>query len=245
MTEAPVITLDGPGGAGKGTVGLMLARRLGWAFLDSGALYRVLALAASRAGLDERDPGAVCDLLATLDTDFDASGAEARVRLNGEDVSRAIREESCGGLASRLAALPEVRAALLAAQRRWRRPPGLVADGRDMGTVVFPDALLKVFLTASPEVRAERRHKQLKDKGLSANLPRLIADTRERDRRDAGRAVAPLKPAPDARLLDSSRLTVEEVVALVTDWVHEALTPGPAGQGDHSGARKAPGNLNN
>lgn len=241
MAEAPVVTLDGPGGSGKGTVGLTLARRLGWAFLDSGALYRTLALAAGRAGLDERSPRAVCDLLTGLDVGFDAGESEFRVRLGGEDVSRAIREEACGGLASRLAALPEVRAALLDAQRRWRRPPGLVADGRDMGTVVFPDALVKVFLTASPEIRAERRHKQLKDKGLSANLPRLIADTRERDRRDAGRAVAPLKPAPDARLLDSSRLTVEEVVAMVADWVREALPRGPSGQGDDSGARAGPG----
>jgi len=229
VAEVPVVTLDGPGGAGKGTVGLGLARRLGWHFLDSGALYRVLALAADRAGLDESRPASVAGLLPGLDVRFDPAGEEPRVFLGGEDVSRAIRDEACGGLASRLAALPEVRAALLEAQRRWRRAPGLVADGRDMGTVVFPDALVKVFLTASPEVRAERRYKQLKDKGLSANLARLIADTRERDRRDAERPVAPLKPAPDARLLDSSRLNVEEVTAVVADWVDEAMAR--AGQG--------------
>ena len=212
--SAPVIALDGPTASGKGTIAQRVAASLGWHYLDSGALYRLAALAALRAGFGVDDPSALAGLAATLPVGF---GADGRIRLAGDDVTDAIRAEAVGNGASRIAVHGAVRDALMALQRGFRRPPGLVADGRDMGTVVFPDAALKVFLTASAESRAERRHKQLIEKGISANLASLLQDLRERDARDASRAVAPLVPAEDAHVLDSTALTVDRTVARVLE----------------------------
>lgn len=211
---APVIAIDGPTASGKGTIAQRVAGALGWHYLDSGALYRLAALAALRAGLGLDDPAPLARVAATLPVAF---GADGRIRLGAEDVTDAIRAEAVGNGASRIAVHGPVRDALFALQRGFRRPPGLVADGRDMGTVVFPDAALKVFLTASAASRAERRHKQLIEKGISANLPSLLQDLSERDARDASRTVAPLVPAEDARILDSTSLTVEETVSRVLD----------------------------
>jgi cytidylate kinase len=219
----PVLTLDGPSGSGKGTIARRLADALGWHLLDSGALYRLTGLAAEKAGIPLSDEARVAALAARLDIRFGADEAgNEQIWLDGEEVSGAVRTEETGRLASRVAALPAVRAALLDLQRRFRRPPGLVADGRDMGTVVFPDAPVKVFLTASPEKRARRRYKQLKDKGIGVNLAALSRDIAERDRRDSERTVAPLRPADDAHLLDSSHLTIDEVTQEVIGWVAEA-----------------------
>ncbi len=204
----PVITIDGPSASGKGTVAERVAAALGFHFLDSGALYRLTALSAMRHGVALDDAARVAQLAATLPAAF----RDGTVWLAGEDVTDAIRAEAVGDGASKVAALPAVRAALLDRQRAYRQAPGLVADGRDMGTVVFPDATLKVFLTASVGVRAQRRHKQLIDKGIHANLAALSRDLEERDARDAARAVAPLRPAEGAVLLDSSALTIGEVV---------------------------------
>jgi len=224
---APVVAIDGPSGAGKGTVAQEVAKRLGWHYLDSGALYRVLALAAAARGLTEADPGVLGALAAALEVEFvPRPGDVVGVRLGGRDVSAEIRSEEAGRAASRLAALPAVREGLLALQRRLRRPPGLVAEGRDMGTVVFPDAAAKIFLTASPEVRARRRYKQLKDKGLDVTLSRLVEDIQARDRQDSERAVAPLRPAEDALVLDSSELDVAQVVERVLAAVKERLPAG-------------------
>lgn len=203
----PVIAIDGPSGTGKGTLAARLAARLGWHCLDSGALYRVLGLAAERSGLDLDDGAALAPLAGALPATFDG----ARVQLAGEDVSALIRTEQAGSAASRVAAHAPVRAALLEWQRRQARAPGLVADGRDMGTVVFPAAPLKVFLDASPEERAARRYKQLIEKGLSANLAGLAEDIRQRDERDRNRPVAPLRAADDALLVDSTRMSIDEV----------------------------------
>jgi cytidylate kinase len=207
----PVVTIDGPSGAGKGTVGRQLAARLGWHLLDSGALYRLTALAGRH--LDPGDVAGHARLAESLDIRFDSlpDGGE-RVWLGGEDVSSLLRTEETGAGASRVAVWPEVRQALLRRQRDFARGPGLVADGRDMGTVVFPGADLKLFLTATPEERARRRHKQLKDKGSDVSLAALSREIAARDAQDAGRAVAPLKAADDALLLDSTRLSVGEVV---------------------------------
>lgn len=213
----PVLTLDGPSGSGKGTVGLILAARLGWHFLDSGALYRVLGVAAERAGRAIEDESGMAGLAAAMKLDFLPEEGGVRVILDGEDVGGALRTEAAGHRASVLAAQPAVRAALLAKQRAFRQAPGLVADGRDMGTTVFPDALLKVFLTATPEARAERRYKQLKDKGFDVNLPRLLDEIRERDARDAGRSASPLRPAEDAYSLDTTSLGIAQVVERITD----------------------------
>lgn len=216
MTAAvPVVAIDGPSGSGKGTIGKLLARKLGWNYLDSGALYRLTALAALRRRVDFNDARALADVAANLDVRF----AGERVFLDGEDVADEIRTERTGDAASRVAAVPEVRAALLQRQRDFAVPPGLVADGRDMGTVVFPDAILKVVLTASAEARAMRRHKQLKEKGIDVSLPDLSWDIAQRDARDANRTVAPFKPAPDARVIDSTSLTPEEVVAHILQWL--------------------------
>jgi cytidylate kinase len=207
----PVVTIDGPSGAGKGTVGRQLAARLGWHLLDSGALYRLTALAGRH--LDPGDVAGHARLAESLDIRFDSlpDGGE-RVWLGGEDVSSLLRTEETGAGASRVAVWPEVRQALLRRQRDFARGPGLVADGRDMGTVVFPGADLKLFLTATPEERARRRHKQLKDKGSDVSLAALSREIAARDAQDAGRAVAPLKAADDALLLDSTGLSVGEVV---------------------------------
>ena len=210
---APVIAIDGPGGSGKGTVAGAVAGRLGWHLLDSGALYRLTALAAAAHGLDPGDEPAHGALAGTLDVRFgvDGQGGE-QVLLEGRDVTSALRTETTGNMASVVAAMPAVRTALLARQRAFAVPPGLVADGRDMGTVVFPAAGLKVFLTASAEERARRRYNQLKDKGLAANLAGLSQEILERDRRDSARSVAPLRPATDAVVIDSTGITVDDVV---------------------------------
>jgi cytidylate kinase len=208
----PVVAIDGPSGSGKGTIGRLLAQKLGWHYLDSGALYRLVALAALERHLDFGDARALAEAAATLNVRFTAAGAD-RVHLDGVDVSVELRTERAGDAASKVAVVPEVRTALLQRQRDFAQPPGLVADGRDMGTVVFPDALLKVVLTASAEARAMRRHKQLKEKGIDVSLPDLSWDIAQRDARDANRTVAPFKPAPDAYVIDSTSLTPEEVVA--------------------------------
>jgi cytidylate kinase len=215
MTEnlIPVITIDGPGGSGKGTISYLLAKELGWHLLDSGALYRVLALAAEWHAVQMTDEVALEVLAAHLDVQFLAVNDTpvCRVILEGEDVSEDIREEDCGNNASIVAAFAKVRAALLERQRAFREVPGLVADGRDMGTVVFTDAAVKVFLTASAGERAKRRHNQLKEKGFDVSLRDLFEDIQKRDERDANRSVSPLRPAPDSLVLDSTNLGIEEV----------------------------------
>jgi len=218
-TAAPVVTIDGPSGSGKGTVGRLLALKLGWHYLDSGALYRLVALAAMRRHLDLRDAAGLAAVAANLDVRFAPAAAGDRVYLEGDDVSTELRTERAGDAASKVAAVPEVRTVLLTRQRDFAVAPGLVTDGRDMGTVVFPDALLKVVLTASAEARAMRRHKQLKEKGIDVSLPDLSWDIAQRDARDANRTVAPFKPAPDAQVIDSTSLAPEEVVAHILNWL--------------------------
>ena len=207
----PVIAIDGPSASGKGTVAALVAQALGFHYLDSGALYRVTAFAALRAGVSLEDEAALAELAMGLDLSFD--GVE--VYLNGEAVGDAIRTEEAGRAASKIAAMPVLRAALLERQRAFRQAPGLVTDGRDMGSVVFPDATVKFFLTASCEERAKRRYKQLIEKGFDANLAALFQDLSERDARDAARVVAPLKQMADAALLDTTGLTIEEAVERV------------------------------
>ena len=207
----PVIAIDGPSASGKGTVAQRVAGKLGFHYLDSGALYRLVALAAIRSGVDLGDETALSEVTAHLDVVFE----DSEVRLGNEDVSDAIRAEACSNAASRIAAYPQVRQALLARQRAFRRCPGLVADGRDMGSVVFPDAVAKIFLTASAETRAERRHKQLMEKGVDANIATLLEDIRERDRRDSNRAVAPLQVGAGTFLLDTTSLNIEQAVESV------------------------------
>jgi cytidylate kinase len=214
VSEAPVIAIDGPSASGKGTVAQEVARQLGFHYLDSGALYRLVALAAMREGADLGDEARLAQIASGLPARFD--GAE--IRLGDERVTDAIRTEACSVAASRVAGLPAVRRALLGRQRAARRPPGLVAEGRDMGSVVFPDAGLKVFLTASAEARAERRHKQLKEKGIAATLAALLQDLRERDARDVTRSVAPLEQSPGARPLDTTSMSAEQAAAQIVDW---------------------------
>ncbi len=222
MSQVPVIAIDGPSGSGKGTVARRAARLLGWHLLDSGALYRLVALGGKQAGLLPDDVDGHARLAASLDAHFgvDAAGDE-QIFLAGADVTRDLRAETTGKAASRVAAWQPVRAALIGRQRAFARPPGLVADGRDMASVVFRDAGLKIFLTASAEERALRRHKQLKGKGLSGSLAALSAEIAERDRRDSTRSVAPLVAVPEAIVVDSTALTIEEVVGRVVELARE------------------------
>ena len=213
--SAPVIAIDGPSASGKGTIASRVAKRLGFHYLESGALYRIVALLSLREDtLDEKR-------LAALAEEMDVSFEEGDILLADESISDKVRSELVGSRASEVAKVPALRQALLKRQRSFRRPPGLVADGRDMGTVVFRDAELKVFLTASAEIRAGRRYKQLIEKGIDANLRALSRDLRERDERDAKRAVAPLVPAPDSQVLDSSALSIDEVVERIVGWWQE------------------------
>jgi cytidylate kinase len=225
MQEVPVMTIDGPSGSGKGTVSRAAAKRLGWALLDSGALYRLVALGGRQAGIDLNDGVALGRLARQLDIHFDSTPAgEEIVWLGGQEVTRDIRTESAGNDASRVAALQTVRDALLERQRRFAVPPGLVADGRDMGTVVFPDAPVKIFLTASADERAARRYKQLKEKGVAANLAALSKEIAERDQRDITRTASPLVASEDAVLLDTTGMSVDAVVEHVLNVVRERLS---------------------
>ena len=222
QSQVPVIAIDGPSGSGKGTIARNVASRLGWHLLDSGALYRLVALAATRDGLPLDDAEKLAEVARNLEVQFDSdnSGGE-QIWLSGSIVTDEVRTEECGKGASTVAPLQPVRTALLTLQRGFRRMPGLVADGRDMGTHVFPDAGLKVYLTASAGERAKRRHKQLKDKGIDVSLAALSRDIEDRDRRDSERLVAPLRPAEDARILDSSSQSIEAVTRTVLDWASD------------------------
>ena len=217
--HVPVLAIDGPSGSGKGTIAQAIANRLGWHRLDSGALYRAVGLAAGMRGISDDDDEGLAQMTMELDLQFNSGNGTETVQLDGEDVTDAIRSEQASRAASRVAAKPAVRRALLARQHGFATPPGLVADGRDMGTVVFPDASLKVFLTASAEERARRRHKQLKDKGIDVSLRDLSHGIAERDQRDQAREVAPLKPADNARLLDSTDLSPDEVTQQILQWL--------------------------
>jgi len=216
---APVITIDGPSGVGKGVISRLVADRLGWQLLDSGALYRLLALDAVRSRIAPDDEPALSLLGRELDCKFLREGDRERILLNNREVTEEIRTEACGNNASRLAALPDVREALLMRQRDFRKPPGLVADGRDMGSRVFPDADAKIFLTATPEERTRRRHKQLKEQGTDVNLASLLAEIGERDKRDRERSVSPLRPAVDAVLIDTTDLDIDAVLGRVMSVV--------------------------
>lgn len=218
-----IITIDGPSGAGKGTVCARLAEKLGWALLDSGALYRITGLAASRKNIALENEAEVAKVAAALDVQFTPTATGVKVILEGDDVTTTIRTEEVGSLASQVAALPAVREALLQRQRDFANEQGLIADGRDMGTVVFPEAPVKIFLTASAEERGQRRFKQLQEQGAPADLAAIVEDIRIRDERDSNRAVAPLKPAADALYIDSTELSIDEVCQLVLDRTASSL----------------------
>lgn len=220
---APVLTLDGPSGSGKGTIGQLCALRFGWHYLDSGAIYRSLAWLAQQQGVQADDIDGLVALANDLQLEFHVQADDvAEIEVNGQRVTAALRTEETGEMASQIAPLKAVRAALLDFQRRCQRQPGLVADGRDMGTVVFPHAPFKVFLTASAEIRAERRFKQLKSKGFDVNLARLLESIQARDVRDSSRAESPLLAADDALVLDTSELSIEQVVSRIVDHVENA-----------------------
>ncbi|VAW90854.1 Cytidylate kinase [hydrothermal vent metagenome] len=228
MTDFPVITVDGPSGSGKGTISRMLADHLGWHFLDSGALYRLVALDAQHHHIDlddDIDEASIADLARQLDVKFVSHDPQQEpiIFLDNEDVTADIRTEFCGNAASKVAALQLVREALLQRQRDFQLSPGLIADGRDMGTTVFPDAKLKIFLTASAEERAKRRHKQLKEKGIDVSLSALVKDIAERDERDGSRAVSPLKPAKEAVIVDTSIMGIDEVMEKLFLLVSESI----------------------
>lgn len=223
---APVLTIDGPSGAGKGAVSARVARELGWQVLDSGAVYRSVALAALQQGLEPDDEAGLVALCGDLDLSFSPGADGINVALAGRALGDALRDEAVGAMSSRVAALPAVRSALLELQRRFRTEPGLVADGRDMGTVVFPDAQIKVFLDASVEERARRRYKQLKGNGENVTFDRLFRDMEARDRRDRERAISPTVPAADAVVLDSTRMSLDEVVAEVVGLARRSSSPG-------------------
>jgi cytidylate kinase len=235
-TNVPVLALDGPGGSGKGTVGQLCAHHLGWHYLDSGALYRSLAWFSKQSGISIDDEDAITALVTEMDIVchprvVDGVADTAEIEVNGQMVTGELRTEQIGEIASILAPRPAVRAALLGLQRRCQKSPGLVADGRDMGTVVFPDATVKIFLTASVEIRAERRYKQLKDKGFGVSLARLSKAIQERDARDSGRSASPLVAASDAEILDTSNMSIEEVVSTILGFVKQELSSGRAGPG--------------
>ena len=234
VSDIPVITVDGPGGTGKGTLASHLAHWLGWHFLDSGAIYRVLALSAQRHKINMKNEDALAALAHRLDVDFRNAGPGQgmHVILEGKDVDQEIRTETCGSLASQLAPMPKVRAALLERQRLFRQAPGLIADGRDMGTVVFPGALVKIYLTAGPEERVQRRYKQLKEKGFDVNLAQLSLEINERDARDSQRTVSPLRPADDAAVIDTTNLTPADVLRRVSMLVSQRLPGCPEQPGD-------------
>ena len=224
MARIPILTIDGPSGSGKGTISRAVAERLGWHYLDSGALYRAVGLAAAWEGVDLSDAEAVAQCARRTEIRFETQGAgEPHVIVNGKDATRQLRTETAGAAASAIAAQAPVRAALVDLQHGFRRLPGLVADGRDMGTVIFPEALYKVFLTASAGERAQRRYKQLKEKGVSVNLDSLLHEIAARDERDAGRAVAPLKPAEDAVVVDSTGTPITEVIERVLAVLPEKI----------------------
>ncbi|SEO79944.1 (d)CMP kinase [Nitrosovibrio sp. Nv6] len=220
----PVITIDGPSASGKGTVAQKVAAKLGFHYLDSGALYRLVALAAMRSEVDLSDEKTLSEVAARLNVIF----KDTEIRMDDENVADAIRSEACGNSASRIAAYPLVRTALLARQRAFRQLPGLVADGRDMGSVVFPEAALKIFLTASAETRAERRHKQLMEKGIDANIATLLQDIQERDARDSNRSVAPLQVGADTNFLDTTSLDITQAVNCVLQQYAEICAKGRA-----------------
>jgi len=218
--QVPVVAIDGPVGSGKGTIARRVAQALGYHLLDSGALYRLTALSAAKQGVDLGDVGAVAQVARELNVRFDShSDGSERIWLDDEDITLEVRRETSGEMASVVAVIPQVREALLERQRAFQQAPGLVADGRDMGSLVFPSASVKIFLTASAEERARRRHKQLKGKGIGVSLAALSRDIEDRDRRDSERSVAPLRPAKDARILDSSGQSIEAVAQTVLDWV--------------------------
>ncbi|MDN3652705.1 (d)CMP kinase [Thalassotalea ponticola] len=222
--QIPLITIDGPSGAGKGTVARIVAEQLGWKFLDSGAIYRVLAVATEHHGIDVENEESVVPLAAHLDVEFVVETQQTRILLEGEDVTDNIRTEDVGAVASKVAAYPRVREALLRRQRAFRESPGLIADGRDMGTVVFPDAQVKVFLDASAEERARRRYLQLQEKGEDVSIERLLDDIRQRDERDRNRAVAPLVPAEGALIIDSTEMSVAQVVEKILLFAGDKLS---------------------